>query len=434
MKNYLWKIIKKLIPISVKIKIKTILYSLSIALVHVFHRQAIRKIKKKKKLKVAFFLVHSSVWKYDQLYWLLKRDNRFEPIIVLCPYIAYDKDTMFNEMTRSYNTFSKHGYSVLKTYNEQTNSWLDVKKELQPDIVFFTNPYETITRPEYSIGTFKELITCYVPYGFMITDRPQMQYNQLLHNYVFRIFHESEFHKSQACKFARNKGINSFVTGYPGLDSLMYPDNKRPDNVWKNEDTGMKRIIWAPHHSIETEDTPFNYSSFLQYCNLMLELASKYEDKICFSFKPHPILKAKLKALPDWGEERTEKYYSMWESMPNCQLNENDYTNLFLSSDAMIHDSGSFLVEYISCNKPSLYLVRSPKVLTGFSKLGDLIVDCHYKACSKIEIIRFIEDVVLKNEDTLEQTRKNIIDKYLKNPDGKKANQIIFEEVCNLVS
>jgi hypothetical protein len=46
------------------------------------HRKALSKVRAKNKVKVAFFLTHESVWKYDLLYNLLLVHPRFEPALL----------------------------------------------------------------------------------------------------------------------------------------------------------------------------------------------------------------------------------------------------------------------------------------------------------------------------------------------------------------
>ena len=144
-------------------------------------------------------------------------------------------------------------------------------------ILFFTNPYK-LTKEEYYITNFQDVITLYVPYGYMITNRPIMQYNQLLHNLVFR-FLENQFSQQQAIKYSNVKGKNSVVTGYPGLDKIFYKRNPSPD-IWKLKGNRIKRIIWAPHHTIEKDETLLITVTFWNMqifsLNLLKNMKSKF--------------------------------------------------------------------------------------------------------------------------------------------------------------
>ncbi len=403
------------------------------------HKKALEYVRSKEKIKAAFFINHDSDWKYEGVYRIMEHDERFEPVIIICPYLTYGEEQMLEVMKNGFNVFSEKGYNVIKTLRDD-GTWLDVKNEVQPDLIFFANPY-LHTRAEYYITNFPDTLTFYVPYAFVITDRPSLRYQLELHYLVYKIFRESDYHSKQARKYSLNRGSNSIVSGYPGLD-FVFKDNSRNNagdqdkslgnDPWKIKDRQVKRIIWAPHHSIETDKSRFNFSNFLEYHQFFLDLADKYKDDIMLSFKPHPLLKPKLKNLPGWGEERTENYYKAWATRPNCQLNEGMYYDLFLSSDAMIHDSVSFLVEYLCTKKPSLYMVIDDYVLSGFSTLGNKIVDAHYHSRTKEDVESFIKDVVISGEDTMKQRREALIKTHLQPPNNNSASRNIMNEIYRI--
>ncbi|MFA5337015.1 MAG: CDP-glycerol glycerophosphotransferase family protein [Candidatus Omnitrophota bacterium] len=396
------------------------------------HLKAIKKVKEKTKIKVVFFVMHASVWKYDGLYKIFEAEERFTPLVVIFPYMGSEKTIVRNQIDDAYNFFLKKKYNVLKTYNEKNDKWLDIKKEVNPDIIFFSMPYRT--KIEYDIINYLNCLTCYVPYGYMITHRPYLLYQQLLHNLVFRFYVESEFHLEQVKKYTKTKGSNAVVVGYPGIDDLLFPkeiENKTA--LWKKKDMKLKRIIWAPHYTIFDNGTNFCYSNFLEYYQIMFEIAKKYEDSIQIAFKPHPVLKSELYKNPDWGKKRTDKYCKQWAELENGQLNESDYIELFLSSDAMIFDSGSFIAEYLCVNKPSLYQVRNKNIPEGFGELGKKAIACHYQAFAKEDLFNFIEDVVLGGNDSLRQKRENFVQNYLMPPNNKKACENIYSDICKTI-
>lgn len=78
--------------------------------------------------------------------------------------------------------------------------------------------------------------------------------------------------------------------------------------------------------------------------------------------------------LIPYGEKRkTDRYYSEWESLSNAQLETGKYVDLFMTSDAMIHDCGSFTIEYHYTLKPVMYLVKGEehtKMMNAFAKRG----------------------------------------------------------------
>jgi hypothetical protein len=396
------------------------------------YQRVVQKLKEKEKIKVSFFLIHESIWKYERVYQLLAADERFEPLVVICPYTIHGDDNMYNEMNQAYTNFKAQGYNVVKTYNEQSDTWLDVKKEINPDIVFFTNPHK-LTKPEYYINNFLDCLTCYVPYAFVVIHSLEMHYNQPFHNLLWRGFYETPVHLNFARKLAVNKGSNVSVTGYPGIDSLLDKDYK-PEDPWKLKDRSLKRIVWAPHHSIEGDGSGLDYSNFQAYCQFFLQFAQENKDRIQMAFKPHPLLRPKLYKNSNWGKARTDAYYAQWETLPNGLLNESEYIDLFLTSDAMIHDSASFVVEYLYTRKPVMFTVRDEAIASRFNKFGKLALSQLYHGKSEQEIVNFIDDVVIGCVDGMKNERMTFMDEHLIPLNNRMASENIYTEIKNAIS
>lgn len=372
------------------------------------HRKAIEKIKRKEKIKVAFFLIHESVWKYDLLFNLMLKHTRFEPQLFVCPVVNYSKENMLFEMNKSFESFNKKGYKVIKTYNEETGQYLDIKDEFSPDVIFYTNPYHGLIDPRYYVDKFSDVLTCYVPYAVMTTNYESF-YNLDFHNLVWKIFSETPIHNKIAIEKQNNKGENNLVTGYPGFDQLLI--NKTPNNkVWKISNPILKKVIWAPHHLMNELN---KVSNFLEYCDFILELAIKYEDKIQIAFKPHPLLRVKLENDPNWGKEKTDIYYNKWKYLANGQFENGEYVDLFLTSDAMIHDCGSFMSEYLITGKPSLFMVRNEAVMKEWSEFGEKAVAVHYQSRNKKQLIDFIDDIILTGNDWMKEERTTFVEDIL---------------------
>lgn len=394
------------------------------------HRKALEIIRKKEKIKVAFFLIHDSVWKYEQLYKLMEKDSRFELIVIVCPYIIYGDENTRYEMQKSYATFLSKGYNVIKALDFDTEEWLDVKKYIAPDIIFFTNPHK-LTKKEYYISNYSNCLTCYSPYNFGNCHLYQEMHNQIFHNSLWKLFSETDFHKELSIKYARNKGVNVITTGFSGTDGFLIKDY-HPEDVWKQEDKIIKRIIWAPHHTIDDNTNFLSYSAFLLYAEFMQNLLEDYKGLIQIAFKPHPLLKNKLYLHKDWGKEKTDFYYDIWKTSENGQLNEGEYIDLFLTSDAMIHDSGSFLTEYLYLNKPVLHTNRDEKIKNRMNLFGIESFNMHYHAKNQNDILVFIQDLLNDIDEKFVQ-RKTFLKERLLPPNGKTASENIYNEIVSKV-
>ncbi|MBR4803974.1 MAG: CDP-glycerol glycerophosphotransferase family protein, partial [Bacteroidales bacterium] len=193
-------------------------------------------------------------------------------------------------------------------------------------------------------------------------------------------------HESCAEAWAKThklKGTNYAVTGLPVMDDLLVPKEEYED-VWPCKD-GRRRIIYSPHHTIaDIHWEGIAYSTFLDYCQFMLDLREKYRDKVYFVFKPHPSLKYRLYKI--WGEEKTDEYYSRWDVPGVSHVEQGQYMALFKHSDALIHDCGSFTLEYMYTGNPVMYLVRDEHRTDNLTPCAKEAFDLHYKAYSEKDI------------------------------------------------
>lgn len=410
------KIIKILLsrfPLSFRIRVHNLLLRLHILRVQKKQLVALEKLINKEKINCVFFALFEECWKYDGVYQIMVKNPRFNPTILVCPVVDYGRDNMICKMDKCFESFRKKGYNVLKSYDINSDTYVDVKQELRPDIIFYTTPYITQVDSRYYITMFEDVLSVYVPYFMNSNKDYQMACNHELHNLVWRRYSETEYHRKLSKKYSANNGVNVVNTGYPGIESFL-----KPKAVKKY---GKKKcIIWAPHHSIDPVGLVF-YSCFLLYCDGMIDLAKKYSDSVFFVFKPHPLLRNKLNIK--WGSEKTDAYYNLWKSMDNTSLNEGSYEQLFIESDGMIHDSASFIVEYLYLNKPVMRTLNGEDLKVLYNDFGLQCIDNHYKAKSIKDIEMFIQNVI-NGVDPLKEQRTNFVNKVLM-PKGSPSQNII---------
>lgn len=388
----------------------------------------IKRLKNKGEYKVVFFMMAASNWKYDYVYKLMESSTVFKPIVVVIPLRTYGNDLLLKELRDSEDLCQRNGYKYLLPWDQKKKTWKNIKTSLNPDIVFFSSPYAH-SHPNYQIKRFLNCLTCYVPYSIRQENNIfNIKFNTLFQNIVTRNYYESRIHHELARKYARNKGENVVVTGFPIIDTIRMASSENAS--WKKQTTPKRRIIWAPHWTFE--GTSLNWSSFLIYCNYMLGLADKYRDTLQFSFKPHPLLRNTLSGSNLWGLEKTNEYFESWQELENGQVDESDYINLFSSSDALIHDCGSFMIEYLALDKPVLYLLNNVDVSERFNEFGRLAFDCHYKARSEQDIETFIQNVVQGNNDPMKPKRREFQKNVLKFNEGYASEKIVNEILSNI--
>lgn len=417
--------VKKLIPYSIKETIKHRIFRHQYKRVQVNHIKALERVKAKPVVKVAFFVIHESVWKYDEIYQMMNDSIAFDPIVIVCPYIAFGTDVMKRDMEQVYNAFSNRGINVIRSLDPLTGHWLDVKKKIAPDIVFFTNPWGGLTKEDYRIESYLDRLTCYVPYGFKNSYLYEAHFNQPMQNLVWKFFVETPIHRRLSEKYSRNKGSNVVVSGFPGMDVLLRK-KKNIEGPWKLKGTTHKRIIWAPHHTIPGYGATLDYSTFLLYAEFMFDVAHKYSDKIQIAFKPHPILRSKLELDDVWGKKRTQDYFERWANLENGILVEGEYISLFETSDGLLNDSSSFVVEYLYTGKPMLFLLEDEEVLQRFNEVGSKVISLSYIARNSKQIESFIMSVVVEENDEQKDKRQEFYEEIVKPPNNRTASENIF--------
>lgn len=371
-------------------------------------------IRRKKKIRFCFLLQELTQWKTELLYQAMLKHPRFEPIIAISPCIGYpgaEKELM--------KYCDSKGYQYV---------WLDPEKtiveQLRVDMATYQKPYLSETHPAHRVDSNRRIPFVVMPYALAVLTE-EWVVNQRITYLCWRQFINNESCKEDWSKIHRLKGMNYAVTGLPVMDEMLTPKEKLED-VWPNKD-GRKRIIYAPHHTIaDMHWEGIAYSTFLENCEFMLEMRDKYADRVFFVFKPHPSLWNQL--LKYWGKEKAEAYYARWEKEGESHIETGKYLSLFKYSDAMIHDCGSFTIEYMYMDKPVMYLLRDEHHADNMIPYAREAFDLHYKGRTHEDIENFIIDVI-NDVDPLKEQRAAYKEKNLLPPNGKTACENIMDSI-----
>lgn len=382
------------------------------------HSVSIDTLKQKPKITVGFFLSNSSSWCCGRIYHHFEDDPRFEPMVLVCG--SHDgtdnfrKDTYYQTLTY----FKENGYRTVGLWDPNISStcWDDL---VCPDIVFLLTPYGG-TLPN-SLNIFHiplSTLLVYIPYGIMIdkldwwfdSPGPQLSWiycceNSIIQNIIGNV--------------ALIGDVNVVVSGHPKMDPLLHPLlDVNPSILWKFSLSNVpkehiKKILYTPHQSIG-ESYPkrstfhMNYMFFYNY-------AKEHPDTTSWIIKPHPLLRSRS---VEYGlfdsEDAYDKYLDSWDALPNAKtVRSGEYTDFFLTSDAMITDSGSFLSEYISLNKPIIQLTREDQC--EYNDWGLLIQPLLYQISGKDfqGITEMIDQIILNQKDPLLQSRYTFCKKYV---------------------
>ncbi len=399
---------RKLPPIPVIIRV--IFGRIKRRLQYAYHRAfflpgVIKQKRKKDVLKIAFLALTPGMWKYDEIFQLMRKDPRFDPVI-----IPIDNPDATDEENRARvceltGFFASNNLGPFVGHEDPRQLYENLQRT-RADMVFLCQPYPSTFSLTYRQIRKLGILIGYLPYSFGTTAF-KWGYNNPAQNFAWINFYPTQSHRQDARRLTSVGDKNVRVVGYPNPKDSM---RKTPDfkQHWKLGDPALKRVIWATHYSVLPQSALL-FSTFLELCDTMPALAKKYAGKIQFAFKPHPLLEEKLHKI--WGVQRTQAYYRQWEEMPNTCLVTDSYQELFNTSDALVHDCGSFTIEYLYENKPVMYLTRKDRASIE-TPLGQMAIEAHYPGRSQQDIERFLE-MVIAAQDPMRAQRDAFCAQYL---------------------
>lgn len=392
------------------------------------HRLAIKEINYKlsiqKKINIAFIVFDPAVWKYERIYRLFELDSRFLPTIIIAVRNGHNQLESFEKAKH----FFINSHNVLGGIDSNIKLHKNFNKLLNPDIVFTSVPYNYFDR-KFKIYRLSNKLTIFTQYSINLTNIKFVNINNH-NNLLWRCYVESNYHYYLYDLWAKELGKSKYnlrVSGYVGANYIKHKvDAKESLRVNK-----AKLVIWAPHWTVDKSNTHINISSFLDYYQIMLEIVREYKNKIDFVLKPHPFLREKLSEGNFLGIKETEKYYKKWINGNNTRLEEGNYVELFNKSDAIIHDSGGFIVEYLYTGKPAAYLVNDSFDLDFYNDYGKEALKTHQFIKNKNDIVSFLDDLLSGVDPKLEQ-RQKFYNQYLRDH-HHTASENVYNDILNSI-
>ncbi|WP_037354234.1 CDP-glycerol glycerophosphotransferase family protein [Selenomonas sp. FC4001] len=389
-------------------------------------QKTIKLLQKKRKIRVAFFLYDYSMWCGDDLYQYLVHDKCFEPVIYLCLRADVPCNKKIKEdFENGIKVFREKGMQVVPVTHNTAN--ID-----HNDLIFYMTPYTnvfpTLMQPQnISMNT----LLAYIPYGFYVWEgNGYKSYNLPLFSLCWKIFFSTNYVKSLFEQYASGGITYGCVTGNPRTD-YFYNKNNHNGFVWKKTNSNAVKIIYAPHWGISAGA---KFSTFHWNYAFMLEYARQHPET-SWVVKPHPNLS--ISAVSNGvfaSNDDYNAYLAKWDALPNAQVFTGGYyQEIFSSSDAMILDSSSFLVEYQYTHKPILFLRREEQKFNGF---GEALLERLYQVNGHDfnGIAKFIEEVLFSEKDDEKVHRLEFFYKNLDylSDNGCLASEKIYHELEDL--
>ena len=374
-----------------------------------FYQQHINLLKIKhrsgKKIRVCFSVAIEATFPLRSVFEKMREDDCFDPFIAVIPYTAMGKEYQIEqyEKTKAFLLKKYPAETIVETYDEKRNDWIDISALC--DFYCPPNPYDIATVPVYRISHFasKGIPVFFQMYGFTISKWHTTLVTKPEYNLFWRIYGESSFAKKELAPNFLN-GENCRIAGCVKMDALALTAKK---------ERSRKRVVIAPHHTIKSG--ALELGTFLRYADLFQKLPDLYPD-MDFVFRPHQLLAGYLRRTDVWGNEKTDAYIRQMKSHANVEYQDGgDYFDTFVNSDALIHDCGSFMAEYLFSGHPACYLVKDAATNDkNFNEFGKECLARHYQAADESDIIRFIDDVVVGGRDPMKEERSAFVEKELK--------------------
>lgn len=384
----------------------------------------LKRLKGKRNINIAFTMWNVAMWKCHTLYRLLEKDPRFNPFIIICKTPDKDPLTTQRDLEDAIALCKKRNYKIWPKVQEHEILFEDELIE-KIDIILPVQPYALQKLPM----KLRHWIFIYISYAFCNAANAKWAQDNFIQNIAYKRFADLADNIEEARKICFNSK-NFVYTGYVFGDELRH--GCEAENPWHDKDSPRLKIIYAPHFSI-MKDHCFVKSNFLRLADDMLHLAEKYQDKIQIAFKPHPFLYSALCDHPDWGVKRASAYYQKWINMENTQLETGAYAGLFYHSDAIIHDCGSFTIEYLYTGHPPCYILHEDGTTPG-DTISAEARECYYKAKNINDIEKFILSLITGSEDTLREKRDAFYKKYLLPPNTGSSARNVYLEICKFFS
>ena len=355
------------------------------------------------KIIVLFIVSDIAKWKEQKLYEAMDVSGIFEPIVGLSAWnsqneISCSNDRLLEIHNEAEVFFARLGDRTVRTV-EIINGERRISdlSEFHPDIVFYTEPWAPCGQQDAeSVSRFA--LTCYLPYYVPAWGNIERNCRLPLHFFLYRFFvlnSDWGHYYRKYCK--RLSYVPEFIpAGHPALDYFT---------IDGNISSGKGHVIYAPHYSIyhsEAQGLPQYLSTFDTTGMAMLRYAQRHRE-FKWVFKPHPLLKTRIKKIGLMDQEEIRAYWDGWGRI-GVVCEDGDYQELFNDSIAMVTDSGSFLMEYGATGKPLIRLLN-PKAEPFHRHTAIDICNSYYNVAEVGELEQVLQMVLERREDPKRQQR-----------------------------
>lgn len=361
-------------------------------------------------LRVLFLLPHIALFDaYAALYAAMERDPLFIPEILAFKRRDVPHDVGEAE-TRAF--LRDRGLRAHVIGFDDPDEWPQLDPDAY-DLLFYTLGSLAYPEPYRIERTSHHFQTCYLAYGVLLADQPELQFNQEAHHCAWRVYASTRRDLFFYRHYQRRLRSNARLTGYPKFD--LYDDDARPETG-----SGRPTVIWAPHWTIGLIYPDLNMGLFDRICMDMLSVMDEFP-QVDFVYRPHPNLPHALAATTFMSGESYAIYLDMLRARPNCRIElGGDNIARFREAAGMITDSVSFLAEHLPTGRPLLFLDRPDRA--RLNDQGERIASLHFQGRDGADIRKFIAETIIGGDDPRAAERRAMAEALFRPcPDGASS-------------
>ena len=369
-------------------------------------RRIRRKRKTGEKINIVFVCHRPAVWEsLHSVCDALKEDKAFHVYIVAIP-----NKKELPHLWLNHEIYESEGaeefwkpYGCINGYNYDTKEWLDLRT-LQPDYVFFQQPYNITRCKEYKswkVARYAKLL--YVPYGIQVVggDVFESVHPKDFMNCLSFYFSSDDYNRHDLLKWfekIENRITKIIVCGFPRFDQFR---GKQDDSrtIWKHKGEDKKfRILWTPRWC-----TNEGTCTFFEYYKKILTYARNNPD-VEIVFRPHPQAFFEWNSTGEMSKEDQLLFRKECEESGVLIDESPEYVSTLKTTDCFLTDITSLMGEYLITNKPIIYCHKKDY----FTDFGKEIAKSFYATSSWDEVENAITQ--LKNHiDPNSRIRSQVI-------------------------
>ena len=379
-----------------------------------FRTRALFKRSQNRPIKVVFVCHEPAMWSmFESIYKAMKENPDFSAVIVTLPHRHITLPKGQYKDAGMFEFLESRNIPAVRGYDKEKNEWLD-PASLMPDYVFFQQPYQCFT-PEWFAEKISLLArVCYIPYGstFQTGEMPKKVHNERFLRHTSLFFMENKILGNMLEKEFRgrdwfNKG-RVIASGHPKLDFIQ-EDKKYRGTGWKRGTRAdIKRILWTPRW-LTSEGT----CHFFDYKGYFAEFCRSHKE-VDFIFRPHPVCLQNFIKTGEMTLEEQKNLRAAYAASPNMALDEDgSYEDTFMTSDLLVSDLSSMMLEYFATGKPIIYTHRKDY----FDEYGRILAEGLYWARNVKELDELLA-MLLSGKDPLRSKREELKKELFFIPEG----------------